>query len=106
LLSVFFLFWRIEGKRETISNYLFIGLILIPIIIVTSTLFNNDTYSSFLAKTKYGGNVPIKVEYSSGTNKATTISGKLSLRTEKYIIVKTKDNYKEITFSNIVKIEY
>lgn len=83
-------------------------LVSISVCTIFLLLLNQTVYGKFLALAKYGGEVPVQIEYSKMGNRDGLISGLLLLKTRKNVIVKniSSDTISEIPIDRISKIEY
>lgn len=92
-LTIFLAFivvdWLKSEKLKRNFTYFFVG---ISILILTSSLFYQPFYSGFLSQIKYGGKVPITLEYRKADNTEDLITGELLLRSSEGIILVTNDS--------------
>ncbi|WP_040252144.1 hypothetical protein [Psychroserpens mesophilus] len=95
---------RKKSSRKTFSLVIVAGGILL----IIASLFNQRVYSSFLMKIKYGGHIPIEIEYRKADNTETKIEGLLLIRTSKSITLKSinSNNTSEIPIDRVSKIVF
>ena len=93
-----------EKSRKLITLY----SILAGVFILIALMFNQTIYSNFLRSIRYGGEIPIEVEYRKADNTEDTIDGLLMLKTTKSISIKNEvnNNISEIPVNRISKIVF
>lgn len=91
-----------EVKVATLS------IVALGIFSISLSLFNQKIYGSFLHKIRYGGKVPIIIEYRKADNTEESISGRLLIRTNKSITVERykTGNIEEVPSERVSKITF
>lgn len=69
-----------------------LGLVLSGILFLTSLMFHQPFYSTFLANIRYGGEVPVSIEYRKADNTEDIVSGKLLLKTTNGVVLQVEDS--------------
>ncbi|WP_394749457.1 hypothetical protein [Spongiimicrobium salis] len=91
---------QLNNKLITmISTLFFISLVCIGI-------FFEPIYNHFLSSIKYGGKIPIAIEYRAGDNREKIIKGILLLKTEESIIYEKNQKVEEIPANRVSRIRY
>ena len=91
-----------KSKRQVFT----LSVVLGGTILIITSLFNQNLYKLFLEKIKYGGEIPINIEYRKADNTETNVDGLLLIRTSKSITIKNLDskNISEIPIERVSKI--
>jgi len=104
VITIGYLFANNEsGRKQFTLTVVFIGISLL-----TVSLFNQSVYKSFLKNIKYGGDLPVKVEYRKADNTASELSGNLLIKTNHTLTIRNpiNKNIEEIPIERISKIIY
>lgn len=85
-----------------------LSVVFTGVLVITLSLFNQNVYKSFLKSIKYGGEIPVRIEYRKADDTATLISGNLLLKTNSTITLRNLvlGNVEEIPFERVSKITY
>ncbi len=96
LIGIFSLSFISIIKNENKRKIVVLLIVTILISIMTLSLFNQNLYKSFLGKIRYGGEIPIKIEYRKADNTQSTTEGLLLIRTNQSITLRnTSTNFTE-----------
>jgi len=96
------------GEPE--SNYnlrkkIAVMVTIFGIVSLFALLFNQSVYSAFLRNIKYGGDIPVSVEYRKADNTESNVSGMLLIRTKESLTLRVDSSIHEIPMNRISKIE-
>jgi multisubunit Na+/H+ antiporter MnhC subunit len=95
------------AKNESGRKIFTLSIVLLGISVLTISLFNQNVYSTFLRTIKYGGELPIRIEYRKADNTAAEFDGKLLIKTTHTLTLRNEFNdVEEIPIDRISKITY
>jgi len=94
------------SKSESSKKMFTLIVVMVGILIIILSLFNQNVYESFLTKIQYGGKVPIEIEYRKADNTESNLKGLLLIRTSRSITIKNVDsqNISEVPIERVSKI--
>lgn len=103
---VFIVLGMVFSKSESGRKLFTLIVVFAGISIITISLFNQTIYKSFLKRIRYGGEIPIKIEYRKADNTQSETNGLLLIRTRNSITLRNieKNEIQEIPNSRISKI--
>jgi hypothetical protein len=107
-LSLIILLGFIFVRKEQARKIFTLVSVLIGVSLLTGSLFNQTIYKGFLKKIKYGGEIPIQIEYRKADNTQSLTKGLLLIKTNKSVTLRNIDskNVEEIPIDRISKIIY
>ena len=94
-------FFTKEDNRKYISLISAIVIVLFFLI----SIFNQNNYKMILFKSKFGGEIPIEIEYRKADNTAALLKGNLLLRTREFLIIKKESDIFEIPMERVSLIK-
>ena len=99
---IFFL--RTKQKRKVGATV----AVFIGIVFITGFLFYQPFYKGFLRTIKYGGEIPIEIQYRKADNTEVNLKGLLLIRTQKNITIKNEKtlNQEEVPMNRVSKIVF
>lgn len=96
------------SKNVEHQRFFSLGVVVIVVIISTLFLFNQNFYTTFLNRIKFGGRVKLEVEYRKADNTGEVTKGELLIRTNSSIIIERKltGDFEEIPTIRISKLVF
>ncbi|CAM1343203.1 hypothetical protein [Tenacibaculum amylolyticum] len=110
LLIIFTIIWigYIFAKSDSGRKVFTLVIVILGISTVTASLFNQGVYKTFLKTIKYGGELPIEIEYRKANSTSANLDGMLMIKTNNSLILKNKStgNIEEIPIERVSKVIY
>ncbi|WP_422104715.1 hypothetical protein [Winogradskyella sp.] len=108
IVLIIILIGYLLAKNESGRKIFTLSVVLLGIGILTISLFNQKVYQTFLRTIKYGGELPISIEYRKADNTADELDGYLLIKTNNTLTLKnpTNNDIEEIPIERISKIIY
>jgi len=91
--------------KDSARKVIALTVSLIAVTLVTGSLFYGNNYKSLLLNMKFGGELPVTIEYRKADNTASELKGKLLIRTSKYFIINKDNSVFEIPSDRISLIQ-